>query len=72
MAIRKFRLLSDGRMGDETKAGTTVYELMRCDYGLSNDDDRMTGIEHISVTLSPEGDYPSFTHPKHLLEEIKE
>lgn len=44
-------------------AGTIVYALAYHDYGLASDDTRITGVKHISVTLNPKGDYPSFTHP---------
>lgn len=48
-------------------AGTVVYRPKGWDYGSANDDTRMTGIEHISVTLSADGDYPFFTIPKNSL-----
>lgn len=73
MAIKKYKLLSDGRLNTpETKAGATVYESAKYDYGLASDDTRYTGVDHVSVTLKEDGDYPFFTHPLHLLEEIKE
>lgn len=61
----KFKLIEDS--GGYEK-GTVVYELKGYDYGLASDDTRYTGIEHISVTLKSDGDYPSFTVPKHKLE----
>lgn len=48
-------------------AGTVVYGLVKPDYGLANDDTRNTGVPHISVTLDPTGDYPSFTVPESYL-----
>ena len=50
------------------KAGTIVYPLKGCDYGLASDDSRVTGVPHRSVTLSPDGDYPSFTVPTYDLQ----
>lgn len=55
---RAYRLLSQ-RFGHP--AGTLVYEQMLHDYGLASDDTRATGVEHISVTLNSDGDYPGFT-----------
>lgn len=52
-------------------AGTIVYEPKGWDYGLANDDSRMTGEKHVSVTLNLDGDYPTFTIPECFLEEIK-
>lgn len=51
--------------------GTLVYERNSWDYGLASDDTRFTGVEHISVTLKSNGDYPGFTIPKQDLEELK-
>ena len=48
-------------------AGTIVYDLKYYDYGLANDDTRYTGIEHKSMTLDLNGNYPSFTVPTHNL-----
>jgi hypothetical protein len=53
------------------KAGLTVYDCKGWDYGCANDDTRALGVEHISVTLKADGDYPFKTVPKHLLEEIQ-
>lgn len=44
-------------------AGTRVTKLAKYDYGLSSDDSRAFGIQHVSVTLNENGDYPSFTVP---------
>lgn len=48
-----------------------VYNQKGYDYGLSSDDSTMTGIEHISVTLNSDGDYPGFTIPIEDLEPVK-
>lgn len=42
-------------------AGTVCYPCKGYDYGCSSDDTDITGVEHISVTLKPDGDYPFFT-----------
>lgn len=52
------------------ESGDIVYDLVKPDYGLANQDTRKTGIEHKSVTLDENGDYPSFTIPVNQLEEI--
>jgi hypothetical protein len=62
------RLRSD-RLGHA--AGTIVYECGTHDYGLASDDSRYTGIEHISVTLDPEGGYPFFTVPLTGVEKVR-
>ena len=72
MAVRKFRLLSDSKLDVTAKTGLTVYECVKYDYSCASDDTRRTGVQHISVTHKEDGDYPYFTHPEHLLEEIKE
>ena len=43
------------------KAGTIVYDQEVYDYGLAREDTWETGVEHISVTLKENGDYPGFT-----------
>jgi hypothetical protein len=48
--------------------GTQVYHFMKYDYGCANDDTRATGVEHISVSENPQGDYPFFTVPLPHLE----
>lgn len=52
--------------------GDIVYDFMGCDYGLANDDTRATGVEHVSVSPNSSGEAPSFTIPKHHLQEIEE
>lgn len=74
MKPRKYRIKDKPVMGSDIgqnqDKGDIVYDLLRHDYGLANDDSRATGILHKSVTLDPTGDYPSFTVPAHNLEEI--
>lgn len=50
--------------------GTIVYRVGGHDYGCAGEDTRHTGIEHVSVTLDPDGGYPFFTIPKRDLEEV--
>lgn len=65
MAAPRYRLLHDRVVNEKVfaRAGDTVYRLMRPDYGLAADDEHATGVVHVSVTLSPDGDYPFFTVP---------
>ncbi len=65
-----YRMLKDSKLEPEAKAGSTVYSIRGYDYGLASDDTRMTGIKHVSVTLNPDGEYPSFTIPEADLEKI--
>lgn len=64
-----YRLKSNDN-AEKHPAGTLCYPLRGWDFGLANDDTRITGIEHKSVTLDPNGDYPSFTVRFSDLEEI--
>jgi hypothetical protein len=61
-------MLADSTVQQGVKAGTTVYKCAKYDYGLSSDDTCSTGVEHVSVTLDPTGDYPFFTIPLRDLE----
>jgi hypothetical protein len=69
--IKKYEMLSDSKLEPLATRGTTVYSCMSHDYGCANDDTRMTGIEHTSVTLKSDGGYPFFTVPKSGIKEIK-
>ena len=67
-----YKVLRAGHSANrDIKAGHTVYASAMYDYGLASDDTRMTGIEHVSVTLDPEGGYPFFTIPKVDIERIE-
>jgi hypothetical protein len=67
-----FKLLRADRAAHKgLEPGQTVYDTKGHDYGLANDDTRMTGIEHVSVTLDENGEYPFFTIPKADLEKIE-
>lgn len=61
---QEYRMLKDAKLEPKATAGTAVYLLREWDYGLAGDDSRMTGVEHVSVTLDPDGGYPSFTVPR--------
>lgn len=63
----KYRTTVD-RLGHP--AGTIVYPCRYCDYGLSSDDTRASGVPHMAVTLNETGDYPFFTIPVAHLQEI--
>lgn len=52
------------------RRGAIVYKLRKSDYGCANDDTRRTGVEHVSVTLSNEGDWPGTSVPTHVLEPV--
>lgn len=72
---RKYRLKQSTThlSGDSNKpAGTIVYDCYKPTYGLVSEDSRNFGLEFISVTEDPTGDYPFFTCPENFLEEIKD
>ena len=60
---KKYIMLADSKVNTDVKEGTVVYEYLKHDYGLASDDTWITGIEHVSVTLNEDGNYPSFTVP---------
>src|SRR5262249_52283497 len=70
VASKKFRIKESGTNSRDYPAGTICYDLMGHDYGLASDDTRITGMQHVSVTLDPTGDYPSFTVVASSLEEL--
>lgn len=71
MSVKRYTLKRRDRAATEIPEGVdTVYQCKGHDYGLASDDSRATGIEHVSVTLDPTGDYPFFTIPKTDLEEV--
>lgn len=53
-------------------AGTIVYDAGCYDYSLAADDTRLTGVEHVSVTLNSSGGYPFFTIPKRQLDKAED
>lgn len=70
MSIKKFRIKASGTNCKDYPVGTICYDFMRHDYGLASDDTRITGVPHVSVTLDPDGGYPSFTIVATDLEEV--
>ena len=68
---KKYVVLSDRTIRGESfvKKGDYVYDQKGYDYGLASDDTRMTGVEHVTVTLNENGDYPGFTIPRNHLAE---
>lgn len=52
------------------RRGAIVYKLTRSDYGCANDDTHSTGVEHVSVTLKKDGDWPGTSVPTHVLEPV--
>lgn len=65
-----YRVIVDSEIEPRAVAGMIVYRCKGWDYGMANDDTRLTGIEHISVTLDAGGGYPFFTIPKRDLEMV--
>ena len=61
----------DSTIESKAKAGTVVYDCFSHDYGLSNDDTRATGVDHVSVTLNKDGSYPFFTVPVYYLTPVE-
>lgn len=68
----KYILLSDSTHTPEAKKGTIVYSCRGSDYGCASDDSRITGVEHVSMTLKEDGGYPFFTHPRHMMKRVEE
>lgn len=64
----RFRLLAD-RFSH--KAGTVVYAAMVFDQCLAAQETASTGIRHVSVTLQPDGGYPTFTVPWNEIELVE-
>lgn len=52
------------------RRGAIVYKLTRSDYGCANDDTRRTGVDHVSMTLKKDGDWPGASVPIHVLEPV--
>jgi hypothetical protein len=61
--IGPYVVLQNSKLEPKAAAGTVVFRPNGWDYGSANDDTRVTGVEHISVTLDADGDYPFFTIP---------
>lgn len=72
MKPKSYRVMFDRVLQEEVvaKKNDIVYDCMKYDYGLSNDDTRFLGVHHVSVTFNEDGDYPCFTIPYAQLEPI--
>lgn len=68
----KYIMLSSSTIEPEAREGTIVYSCRMADYGCAGDDSRITGVEHVSMTLKEDGGYPFFTHPRHMLKKVEE
>lgn len=51
------------------KKGDIVYKNAYPDYGLASEDSRYTGVEHMSVSRTEDGNYPYQTIPTSALQE---
>lgn len=69
--MQAYQLKTDSNPGSKPKVGTVVYLFAGYDYGLARDDTKITGVEHIGVSLKRGGRAPSFTHPLPDLEPIE-
>jgi hypothetical protein len=69
---QKYQLATDSAINEAAKAGTVVYDCVKCDYGCASDDSYYKKEHHTSITLDSTGDYPFFTHPTKDLIKIKE
>lgn len=69
--MRSYIMLHDSKIEPSVLAGTIVYDTAKYDYGLARDDTYFTGVEHMSVSLNPDGDYPFFTVPVMHVQELK-
>lgn len=76
MTPKAFEILRADRGGigttswEKFQIGETVYESCLYDYGCAQDDTRVFGIEHISITKSPDGKGIFYTIPRQDLKEI--
>lgn len=68
----KYRLLTDSKIEAAATKGTIVYKCAKHDYGVASDDTLMSGVQHISLSLKSDGDYPFFSHPLRELEKVED
>lgn len=61
--IKRYEMLKDSESDESVLAGTIVYSCILPNYGCVQDDNRMTGVEHIAANRDPAGGYPFFTVP---------
>lgn len=64
MAVKYVVMREDRASSCEIYRGDFVYQCIKHDYGAVSMDDFIKKIEHIAMTLDPEGGYPFFTIPK--------
>jgi hypothetical protein len=66
MEPKQYKVIRVGRGGSAgaCEVGDIVYEQVGYDYGLSSDDELITGLPHITVTKNSDGSYPGFTIPR--------
>lgn len=67
-----YRVTKGSDLEPKATVGSTVYECVFWDFGLSAEDTDRTGHLHISVTLDPKGHYPCFTIRKDFVELMPE
>jgi hypothetical protein len=73
MTITKYIVLNASQASDDsTVVGQLLYQCAKHDYGLARDDTNMFGIEYVSVSKDPTGDYSFFTIPREHLKELKD
>lgn len=63
--------VADHLPGGRLEPGVFIYRCTKPDYGCANDDTRILGKEHMSMTLDPDGDYPFFTVPVENMQAIE-
>lgn len=56
------------RAASTCEIGQQVFLCRGWDYGCASEDTRRMRLPHVSVTFSPDGDYPFFTIPAEDLE----
>jgi hypothetical protein len=69
--VYKFVRYDYGLASDDTRMASDDTRMASDDTRMTSDDTRMTSVPHVSVTLDPEGGYPSFTVPETAIREIK-
>ncbi|MCW6598809.1 hypothetical protein [Yersinia ruckeri] len=67
MRLKKYEVLRDY---NGFVAGDIVYDMPYPDYGVSGDDTRNTGHQHVSVTHHADGGYPGTSVPVRVLKEL--
>lgn len=72
MFIKKYIVTAPRHVSGELKAdiNEVVYDCVLSDFGGADDDTRLLGYPHTSVTHDPNGGYPYFTIPTSDIQEI--